>query len=523
MSLKMELTSLVSRAIREKIPERIIKPLETTQFVKEGEQNILKIIWNGAIGFGGFIVAAVKALLTLDMSKIWSLIVSAVTFIWNFNWQATDENLDAAIQSKLDAIAGLAGATLGNAFGYVACGLLPGIAVLAFNEPLGAKILLNVAQEGVDEFIDNLAGLCKYAFNIGMQVLITWLFKNTRKILKSNSKVIGALFGSKAESIIKGWGEKGSQPWSFASAFENVIESIPNQALRNFVEEFAEEAIEACVEAGYVVANTIDAHIAQKAVEQEVFPPGGQMRYVELTPNRQYPDQKILIGGKEDSLEPMIVQTLVNNRLLGDRDVGVIYGTDNQQPVRSIKPEVVFKFYEEKKDRLFKNAAGETVARSNPVTMQISFRLMNKDETNFTDKTYAKELALKIMSKFGKPPFKISKGNQLYTYHDWAKGYSLNLWTTSQADARKIVEQVLDIQGHTVDDDLLRVGSKPINGIKTKEKKTVFGKVEEIPLPGNKTGLVTFRTAHLNIGNGTKPVWLVDLTGKKRDVVFDSI
>jgi hypothetical protein len=529
MAISFDLAKLTSRKVRADIGIRAVKSLEKLGSPDDGNApgGIIGYFFDAAAKLTNFIVSVVGKFFKFSWNLLWSVIVATKNFVWNFNWNATDAELDSSIKSKWAAIKAQLGGTLGNAFGYLACGVLPGALIFVFNQPLGAYILANVLEEALDEFFENMGALIKQTLILGVQIAITETFKSVRKLIKANASLVGRFLSKSPkyqqnfEKMVQAWGAQGSKPWSFALNHEEYIESL-DPGDQDAYEEFYEEADEACVEAGYIVAAGLDADIAKEMLARKQMPLLGKERFVEITPNRDVEEEKIVLGGSEELLKPVIIQTLATYQQLGDRDVGVFYGTDNQQPVRSIKPEIVLKFYEEKKDRLITNLAGDTVTRGNPIQMQISFRLMNKDESHFaSDATYAKELANKIMAKFGTPPFKIKKGKKLYTYHDWAKGYSMMLWVSDQAEARKVVEQVLDVQGHKVDDDLLRDGSKPVNGLKTKNKKMVLGKIEEVPVTGNKEGLVTFRTAHLNIGNGTKPIWLCDLTGKKRDVIYD--
>ncbi|MBH8553601.1 hypothetical protein I8751_14720 [Nostocaceae cyanobacterium CENA357] len=504
---------LASRAIRKQFSNRTINPIETS-IGNSGGGNIISIIVGGFNSLKGFVVEVFNVIGALDWKQLWAIVTQTVNYIWNFNWNATDTQLEEQIRQRFVALSATAGGTLGNAFGYLACGVLPGALIMTINEPMGAYVLANVVDEAADEFLQNFATLINQTFSLGVQITFAWLFKNVRKLIKSNSPAIGRLFGRSIEKAIKSWGEKGSQPWSFAIAFDNAVESIPNEALRNFVEEFAEEAIEACVEAGYVVANSVDTYLANKVLEKQLLPPNGGQKYVEITPNRDLPDETIVIGGQAELLKPVIVQTLAQHQVLGERDLGTIYGTPPEAfPERRYKPELVLKFYQERKDR---------VAGEKPITMQISMRLMNKSKDDFASDAYVKQLAEKVHQRFARPPFKVTKGNKPYSYADWEKGYQMLLWVDGLAQARRIVEQVLDIQGHSVDNSKLKKASvnAQTDSISTiPEKVTIMGKREKLLVQG-KPGVVTFRSAYINVGlAGIKPITLIDL-GKRKQQIY---
>jgi hypothetical protein len=521
MALTLDVASLASRAVRTEIGKRTVKALQTSQAGNQGTGGALGFVqwlWNGAGQLVGFLVAVIKSIVDLDFKKIWSMIVAAVGFIWNFNWNATDRDLQNQLQTKINALAVKSAGVLGNAFGWAACGALPGAAIFVFNEALGAKILKDVAVEGLEELLDGIKGLCYDAFLAGVFALATWAFTSVRKLIKSQSPLIKRLFGSYYESIIKSWGEKGSKPWSFASAFENQLEKITNETLRNAVEEFFEEAVESCVEAGYVVANSIDSYLATKKLGEEIVPTLGKERTIELTPNRNFPDNKMIISGKEDIVKQTLVQTLVMEKhTIGNRDIGIIYGTSDELPVRSLKPEIVLKFTSTKDDNRVKNQAGQSVA-GEILRMRVSMRLMNKSEANFVDDIYIKQLAKKIHQELATPAFKIEKGTNLYTYKDYINGYSFALYVISETEAKRVVRKLLDIQNHSFENDYFRIGSKKLGNPMKKEKKIVLGKTIKIPSYGGKTGKVTFNHAYINIGNGSDPITLVDVSGRKKQI-----
>ncbi|WP_375501653.1 hypothetical protein [uncultured Nostoc sp.] len=519
MPIKFELSKLTSRKVRSDIGTRIIRGIESKIENKNdnGVVNFLGWVFGGLVSLGGFLLKSVGDLFAFSWTKFWGWFVATKQFIWNFNWNATDEELNANINAQWTAIGAQIGGTLGNTFGYLACGILPGMVIAVFNEPLGAVVLEKVTEEMLEELIENLGALFNTALRLGTQILLTETYKSVRKLIKSNSKLVGELFGKNAEKAVQAWGGKDSKPWSFALANEEFLDkTFGNDGfMRQLAEEFQEEADEACIEAGYVVANAVDTYLSAQMLTKEKIPPLGHTRYVEITPNRENPDERIVLGGSEELLKPVIIQTLATYEQFNGRDLGLIYGTPAaDMPERKYKPEVVLKFYQKQNKDILKGEITEKLS------MQISFRLMNKSKNDFVDDFYLKTLANKIYQKFATPPFKIHKAKNTYTYCDFEKGYQLKLDVITQAEARRVVEQVLDIQSHKVDDDLLRVGSKPVNGIKViPEKITIRGKVEKLPLKG-KEGIVTFQHAYLNLGVNLPPINLVDLTGKKRDVIY---
>ncbi|ARV60604.1 hypothetical protein BZZ01_20040 [Nostocales cyanobacterium HT-58-2] len=332
-SLSSELTrSQIGRA-----GVRVFRALQTTQTDSNG--NIIRWLWNAGNQFFGLIGAAFK-IIGVSFTALWALVVSTVQYVWNFNWNISDRELDQQLQNSLNVLAALLGGTVGNSIGYLACGVLPGAYIFSLNEPLGAHVLANVAEEMAEEFLANVNNLIRYSFISGVQALLMWGFRNVRKLIKSNIAFVQAVFGDKAARAVQAWGQPNSKPWSFALALNNAVESIPNTAVQNFVEEFLEEAWEGCVEAGYVVANSLDAYIAQQKLASQQQLILGQQRYVEVQPDRTNERERIILAGPEQPLKAALVQTLSNYQLIENRDVGQLVGMPADDYLRA-KPQSI--------------------------------------------------------------------------------------------------------------------------------------------------------------------------------------
>ncbi|WP_138500955.1 hypothetical protein [Nostoc sp. PA-18-2419] len=522
MAITFNLEKLTSRVVRSKVGTRIIRGMEeyktSNGSTGNGALDFVGFVFNASWSLTGFLLGNIGGYFKFSWTTFWSWFVATKQFLWNFNWNATDEQLDASIKSRWTALAGQLGGTIGNALGYIACGIVPAAAIMVFNEPLGAYTLARVTEEALEEFLENFGALLKSTLLLGTQIFITETFKSVRKLIKSNSKLVKKYFGSKAEKAVQAWGEKNSKPWSFANANEEYLDKTFGEegAGREFAEELQEEADEACVEAGYVVANSVDTWLSQDMLTQRHTPPMGENKYVEIVPNREVPDERIVLGGREELLKPVIIQTLATHEQFNGRDMGIIYGSiPADMPERRHRPEVVLKFYCKQNKNPSKGAITDALS------MQIAFRLMNKGKEDFATDEYLKKLANAIHREFATPPLKIEKGRQTYTYSDFEKGYQFKLDVKNETEAKRIIKKVLDIQQHKFDDDKFRVGSKKANGViqTIPDKVTIRGKIEEIPISG-KSGIVTFQYAYLNVGVNVPPINLIDLTGKKKDVVY---
>lgn len=121
-----------------------------------------------------------------------------------------------------------------------------------------------------------------------------------------------------------------------------------------------------------------------------------------------------------------------------------IYGipVPSYQEARRFKPQIQLYFQEDHTD---------VEPGYAPVTGEISFRLMN--ETNETlSEAEARTIANKVDTLFNSGnAFVWQKGRVQCTYTDRDRGYALRILARTKTEGRRVIEQVLDIQGHTPD------------------------------------------------------------------------
>ncbi|MBD2100268.1 hypothetical protein [Leptolyngbya sp. FACHB-261] len=327
--------ALALKLLKSELPGKLIKnTVGTRNLASRGSEGGFNVL--GFLGRAARLLTSGLSLLfgigAFTLTSLWGLFTSTVQYIWQFNWNTTDPSIDAQMKNLWDSFGGLLGGLAGNAVGWLSCGILPGAVIFSFNAPMGAYVLKEVGEEAMEEFIGNLQVVVQSGLRSAVQAGILWLYKNVRRWLKQPGNKFGlALFGGDAEKLAK-WGEQNSQPWSFAQAFENKIESIDNQFVQNFVEEFFDEAFDACVEAGYVVAGSIESYLAtQRMVQEQAL---GKARTVEIQPDRTVENERLVLSGPEQLLKPALVQTLTQYQLLENRDVGAIVGAPLVEAVK---------------------------------------------------------------------------------------------------------------------------------------------------------------------------------------------
>ena len=149
---------------------------------------------------------------------------------------------------------------------------------------------------------------------------------------------------------------------------------------------------------------------------------------------------------------------------------------------------------------------------------EISFRLMHESSTTITHAETLK-LAQRIRSNFVLPTkFAWHKGKTMATYTDTSKGYKLQLLVKSEVEAKRVIEQVLDIQSHTPDWKFLNIteNSVPLERYPNIHKtEIILGKSRRLP-KRRPSEVVHFRYASIYIWGLTQPITLVDTTYSRR-------
>ncbi len=163
-------------------------------------------------------------------------------------------------------------------------------------------------------------------------------------------------------------------------------------------------------------------------------------------------------------------------------------------------PQVVLYFREK--------ASEATTHNRRPIEAQVGFRII---DSNFS-KSEAHTLATKIKQLFGEPSrFYFKKGRTKFSYRDKAKGYEFIIAAFSEAEAKKVIEQVLDLQNHTPDWELLTDSESGRNWSATKYKNILgntYKLAERRPI-----GTVYFTKAELKIHGLPHDIVLHDATG----------
>lgn len=210
-----------------------------------------------------------KNIATFSWSNLWSQCVRGFLFIYNFNWNATDAELDAKIRQAEITLAATRGRLAGQSVGFAVCGVIPTATIAVFNEPLALHILLELGEEAAQEIASSAATLIRLQAEQLLRTGFINLFKNYRNVLRPAALGVAQLLvaaGRLSQESVDKANKKRNEPWSFASALDETVDEIKDPLEKAYAEEFYEEFADSCIEAGYIVAGGADSFFAQQAI-----------------------------------------------------------------------------------------------------------------------------------------------------------------------------------------------------------------------------------------------------------------
>ena len=220
-----------------------------------GSGGLAAIAKVGAIGSG--VAAAIKTATAFAFkNKIISFIGTTIfggiisnsvgfltnaQFIYNFDWNISVESIRASQQAAMLRVINQLGETAGMALGGLVCSALPGVAQVEVNAEIFARTWYLINDDVKEEILDSYADLILAAKNAAKFMAFLETFKNTRDFIRNN---VRTGFKGIDEKISK-WGLEG-EPWILSEKFEEAIESIPNDKVREFTENVLDGFIETC-------------------------------------------------------------------------------------------------------------------------------------------------------------------------------------------------------------------------------------------------------------------------------------
>lgn len=216
----------------------------------------------------------------------------------------------------------------------------------------------------------------------------------------------------------------------------------------------------------------------------------------------------------EDSLIQTVARQLLFTELRDRLTTGEIWeSTKSATVIRRGHPQIFLFFQEDLAD---------VEPGYRPVEGKISFRLMSEDLS--VSKAQLTTYATRIKSEFNGAVEQVwRKGKVMACYADWDKGYQLQLLCRDKAEAKGLIEKILDIQNHSPDWENLTVNENdaPSTAYPTlPPTDLILGETRRLPRR-RPIADVRFQWALCRLGNTGVSQPLVDRSGRFSDVLVE--
>jgi hypothetical protein len=193
-------------------------------------------------------------------------VANTIRTLYTFNWNMSDSEIQSSLKSSLAGLYGQLGETAGTAVGWLVCGILPSTLTFAFNPGVAKMVMADMTQEAQEEVRGSIAACQNSAIALLGRSLMLNGYKSARRWLKRpDSPFYGFLKKHFGESFTK-WGNDGQPAFSFSSAVDDRIETIPDENWRNFTEEFVDSLLESCTEALENLGNSMRTQMSAYAM-----------------------------------------------------------------------------------------------------------------------------------------------------------------------------------------------------------------------------------------------------------------
>jgi hypothetical protein len=270
-------------------------------------------------GFNFARIAKTKLLDFLDQefgyASTFSFLVSNITTLTQFDWNATDEEIKSEYEAMKSGLASASGALVGRGIGSMVAISLGGFAGLTVPKISGAALARESmkagSEEAKEEIADEALSVIQYMKNSATKVLVLESYIRFRTFLKGvNEPVLAAMFGPEAAKYIKRvWGTKTAPEFRIAEKFEEKIEKIKNPLLKTFVEEAFEEGFESFIEVGMIISIQLD-----ESLQQYLMGTGaGSERTIEVIPDSNNPNESYILENVTNDEAEREINQFINN------------------------------------------------------------------------------------------------------------------------------------------------------------------------------------------------------------------
>ena len=247
----------------------------------------------------------------LDFDQLWDMLVEGYFAIKTFDWNATDAELQKQIEANNNALLTSAADKIGEQLGFGIVRIANFFAWKSAQAAKGIKVPVLSAKVGLalaEEQNDEAANAVRQFLGQATTAMISNGFINSVLFLRRNE-----LFGF--DSIT----DENLPNGSIAEQIDEKIEKLPEQ-WRRPAEALIDGIEDGIVSAGYVVAMTIDDHVA--AMQYAASDPG-PTRTIEVTTKDGETFE--MTGGQGHLMEGLPI-VAAQAGMLDGKDVGTFFG-----------------------------------------------------------------------------------------------------------------------------------------------------------------------------------------------------
>jgi hypothetical protein len=222
--------------------------------------------WLGASGVASLVGGAVIA---VSAGLILRSLVKASGFIYNFNWNISDDQINQQQKAAMLNFYTVVGGALGESLAGLVCGagsikfvqsLRVAPAALAKVQMLmefsGGPDGFEKSGEFIQESVEALFPIVQQGTRTMLRIGFLEAYQNVRRLIKAAAKLpgIAQILPNQWDKAIESWGS--GEAWTFKKKVEDAIEALP-EGVEQFTEEFYEEFLERCREVSLQVANSV--------------------------------------------------------------------------------------------------------------------------------------------------------------------------------------------------------------------------------------------------------------------------
>ena len=299
----IERSSLLSNITREFIGERTFNEFAALSTQNSGGSGVLGFLFNTAKRFTGFLLKAAFSFVEWSFSGLWELIVEVAYEIAYFDWNQSDAEIKATIDSGNLSIIQMLGQFIGSGSVWITSIAVSSALTVKF-PVLAGRVALALAEDGSQTLRGLLTGVLSTATKPVLTNLALASYIGIRRLIKGTPT------------------SKSGKPWIIAEKIDTKVNSIPNQALKSLTKGVLDGVLDSIIEIGYIVAFTLDDYYAAARSANSNDQP---IRRLEVFPDENS-EESIILEDQQDAVEEQLNNYLGNHQLVNNRDIGTVVG-----------------------------------------------------------------------------------------------------------------------------------------------------------------------------------------------------